>query len=51
MRNDIKSEIFDVATRYKNDVESGTFPNDDEVFKLSDEQRAKLEFLYTEQNR
>lgn len=47
---DMKSEIFDVASRYKNDVENGLFPNDDEVFKLSDEQRAKLEFLYSKQD-
>lgn len=47
---DMKSEIFDVASRFRNDVENGLFPNDDEVFKLNDEQRAKLEFLYSEQN-
>lgn len=45
---DMKSEIFDVASRFRNDVENGLFPNDDEVFKLNDEQRAKLEFLYSE---
>lgn len=47
---DMKSEIFDVASRFRNDVENGLFPNDEEVFKLNDEQRAKLEFLYSEQN-
>lgn len=47
---DMKSEIFDVASRFRNDVENGLFPSDDEVFKLNDEQRAKLEFLYSEQN-
>ena len=46
----MKSEIFDVASRFRNDVENGLFPSDDEVFKLNDEQRAKLEFLYSEQN-
>jgi len=48
--SDMKSEIFDVAMHYKNDVENGLFPSEDEVFKLNDEQRAKLEFLYFKQD-
>ena len=47
---DLRAVIKDAASEYVADVEQGTFPSDDEVFKLDDEQRAKLQFLYSEQD-
>ena len=35
---DMKSLILDCATKYNNYVKSGNYPNDEEVFKLSEEE-------------
>ena len=42
--------IREAAKQYVYDVEQGLFPSDEEVFKLDDEQRAKLQFLYSKQD-
>lgn len=39
---DMKSLIFDCASQYNNDVKSGNFPNEEEVFKLSEEEKSQL---------
>ncbi|MBE7713026.1 MAG: 3-methyl-2-oxobutanoate hydroxymethyltransferase [Cyanobacteria bacterium SIG26] len=39
---DMKSLILDCAKQYNNDVKSGNFPNEDEVFKLTPEECALL---------
>lgn len=35
--------ITDCAAKYINDVQTGSFPSEDESFKLSDEELKKLE--------
>lgn len=40
---DSKTMIMDCAKKYIRDVQSGGFPNDDESFKLNDEELKKLE--------
>ena len=47
---DLGETIREAAKHYVNDVEQGLFPADEEVFKLDDEQRAKLQFLYSKQD-
>ena len=39
---DMKSLIFDCAKKFNDDVKSGAFPSDDEVFKLSEEELKQL---------
>lgn len=39
---DMKTLIMDCATKYNNDVKSGNFPNEDEIFQLSPEEHAIL---------
>lgn len=39
---DMKKFILDCAKQYNDDVKCGNFPNDDEVFKLSDEEAENL---------
>jgi ketopantoate hydroxymethyltransferase len=38
----MKSLILDCAKQYDQDVKSGNFPNEDEVFKLSPEEASIL---------
>ncbi len=40
---DSKAIIIDAASRYIEDVRMGSFPNNEESFQLSDEERCKLE--------
>ena len=40
---DMASLIIDCATKYNNDVKTGSFPSDDEVFKLTLEEVQQLE--------
>lgn len=40
---DLASIIRDAVTEYKNDVESGSFPSEKEIFNLKDEEKERLE--------
>ena len=40
---DLKTEIFNAAKAYINDVTTGVFPEENEIFHLSDEEANKLE--------
>lgn len=39
---DMKSLILDCASKYNYDVKNGNFPNDNEVFKLNDDELRQL---------